>query len=223
MKKTQENYLILTAVFVGCILMANILSSWVIPWFPLFNTGITVLTPAAIVAYPISFLMTDVIGEIWGRKEANATVKAGFIAQVFALIILTIASVLVKAKAFDSTGVEVISNTFWVVVGSMIAYLASQHADVFTFHKIRDKYITKHGSTKGGRWIWNNGSTCSSQIIDTVIFITIAFGVGQGYSVTDCIGLMIGQYAFKFIVALLDTPFFYFFTRGHVQYRGQSA
>lgn len=86
------------------------------------------------------------------------------------------------------------------------------------FHAIRDRYIAKHGSTKGGRWLWNNGSTITSQIWDTVIYAVISFGFGLGWVHThegrmQLIGIIIGQYLLKACLALLDTPFFYFFTR----------
>lgn len=105
--------------------------------------------------------------------------------------------------------VSIMGSSFRVVFASMIAYLCSQSWDVFFFHKIRDWYIKKHGTTKGGKWIWNNGSTMTSQIIDTAIFITVAF-----YGVVPNIVVMIfSQYLIKFIYAALDTPFFYFLTR----------
>lgn len=98
------------------------------------------------------------------------------------------------------------------------AYLVSQSWDVAVFHAIRDRYIAKHGSTKGGRWLWNNGSTITSQIWDTVIYAVISFGFGLGWVHThegrmQLIGIIIGQYLLKACLALLDTPFFYFFTR----------
>lgn len=107
----------------------------------------------------------------------------------------------------------------WIfVIGSLSAYLVSQSWDVAVFHAIRDRYIAKHGSTKGGRWLWNNGSTITSQIWDTVIYAVISFGFGLGWVHThegrmQLIGIIIGQYLLKACLALLDTHFFYFFTR----------
>ena len=80
------------------------------------------------------------------------------------------------------------------------------------------RYVKRHGSTKGGRWLWNNGSTLTSQIWDTVIYATISFGLGLGWLFTaegrmQLMGIIIGQYLLKAGLALLDTPFFYFFTR----------
>lgn len=106
----------------------------------------------------------------------------------------------------------------WPEADGELAYLVSQSWDVAVFHAIRDRYIAKHGSTKGGRWLWNNGSTITSQIWDTVIYAVISFGFGLGWVHThegrmQLIGIIIGQYLLKACLALLDTPFFYFFTR----------
>ena len=103
----------------------------------------------------------------------------------------------------------------WIfVIGSLVAYFASQSWDVWFFHKIRNKF----DANPKKRWIWNNASTMTSQIIDTVLFIGISFGLGFGWLFKSemhlpLISMMIGQYALKFILAALDTPFFYLLTR----------
>lgn len=100
----------------------------------------------------------------------------------------------------------------------MCAYCFSQTWDVFVFHKIRDAYVNKFGTIKGGKWIWNNCSTLTSQIFDTAIFAIISYGLGFGWIYTpdgrvQLVGVAVGQYLLKACLALLDTPFFYFFTR----------
>ena len=111
----------------------------------------------------------------------------------------------------------VLSSTLFVI-GSLCAYYASQSCDVFLFHKIRDRFVKKHGTIKHGKWLWNNGSTLTSQIIDTSVYAIISFGIGLGFlwsneGLMNLVGLMIGQYILKACLALLDTPFFYFLTR----------
>ena len=204
MKKTNTNLIILNCVFITSLLIANVVSSKVVT-FGAF------VVPAAIVAYPLTFLMTDVIGEIWGKQEANKTVKVGFFCQLLALILIGLAVALPVAPFADNQAEfkAVLLSTFRVTGASMVAYLCSQTWDVWVFHKLRDKYIDKHGSVKGGRWIWNNGSTMTSQIIDTAIFITIAF---YG-TVPSILTMVISQYVVKWVYALLDTPFFYLMTR----------
>lgn len=154
--------------------------------------------------------MTDVIGEIWGKEEANKTVKTGIVCQLASLLMIGIAILLPVAPFADNQAEfkSILGSSFRVVFASLIGYVCSQSWDVWIFHKIRDAYIKKHGSTKGGRWIWNNASTMTSQIIDTAIFITIAF-VG---SVPNIFTMIASQYFIKLIYAALDTPFFYLLT-----------
>ena len=218
MKKTNSNLIGINMVFVVALVISNVVTA------KLFATGInlfgTALTlPGAALCYAITFLATDVIGEIWGKKEANRTVRWGFVGQVLATLLIMLTQYLPAADPEAQTAYERLLGQNWIfVIGSMVAYFASQSWDVFFFHKIRDKFIAKHGSTDGGRWIWNNASTMTSQIIDTVLFIGISFGIGFGWFFDRAMwpslfAMMLGQYALKFILAALDTPFFYLLTR----------
>lgn len=203
MRKTEKNLMLVNAIFLTSLLVANVVSSKIVSFW-----GLTV--PAAIVAYPLTFLMTDVIGEMWGKEEANKTVKLGFICQMVSLVLIGGAILLPVAPFADNQAqfAAILGSSFRVVFASMVGYLVSQSWDVWIFHKVRNWYIKKHGSTKGGRWIWNNASTMTSQIIDTAIFITIAFaGV-----VPNIWSMILSQYLVKFVYALLDTPFFYLLT-----------
>ena len=204
MRKTEKNLMLVNAIFITSLLIANVVSSKIVSFW-----GLTV--PAAIVAYPLTFLMTDVIGEIWGKEEANKTVKLGFICQMVSLVLIGGAILLPVAPFADNQAqfTAILGSSFRVVFASMVGYLVSQSWDVWIFHKVRDAYIKKHGSTKGGRWIWNNSSTMTSQVIDTAIFITIAF-IG---TVPNIWTMILSQYLVKFVYALLDTPFFYLLTR----------
>jgi uncharacterized integral membrane protein (TIGR00697 family) len=211
-RKTEKNLMLVNAIFLTSLLVANVVSSKIVSFW-----GLTV--PAAIVAYPLTFLMTDVIGEIWGKEEANKTVKLGFICQMVSLVLIGGAILLPVAPFADNQAqfTAILGSSFRVVFASMIGYLVSQSWDVWIFHKVRDAYIKKHGSTKGGRWIWNNASTMTSQIIDTAIFITIAF-IGV---VPNIWTMILSQYLVKFVYALLDTPFFYLLTRKRSEMNGE--
>lgn len=203
MKKNETNLIVLNCVFVTSLVVSNILASKIVSFWGL-------VIPSAIVAYPITFLMTDVIGEIYGKEQANKTVKIGVICQVTSLIMIGLAILLPVASFADNQSEfkSILGSSFRVVFASLVSYLCSQSWDVWVFHKIRDLYIKKHGSTKGGRWIWNNASTMTSQIIDTAIFITLAFW-GK---VPNIFTMIVSQYVIKFIYALCDTPFFYIMT-----------
>lgn len=218
MKKTESNLVLLTTIFAVSLVISNVVTA------KLFDTGLTIFgvpigLPGAAVCYAITYLMTDVIGEIWGREQANKTVVLGFVAQIFATALIILTQYMPAVDPAMQTAYEMLLGQNWVfVIGSLVAYFCSQSWDVWIFHKIRDRYIQKHGSTKGGRWIWNNASTMTSQIIDTVIFIGISFGLGFGWlfdaAMLPTLGaMMLGQYVFKLILAALDTPFFYLLTQ----------
>jgi hypothetical protein len=183
----------------------------------LFGTVITL--PGAAVCYAITFLITDIVGELWGREEANTIVRWGMLGQILATILIVFTQFLPAADAeMQGHYVALLGQNWIFVIGSLVAYICSQSWDVFIFHKVRTAYITKHGSRDGGRWMWNNASTFTSQIIDTVLFVGISFGIGFGWFFDPSMhstlaAMMVGQYVFKAILAILDTPFFYFFTR----------
>ena len=198
MEKTNKNLLILNGIFITSLLIANVVSAKIV------TLGGLVI-PAAIVAYPLTFLMTDVIGEIWGKEQANETVKLGFICQLISLILIGLAILLPVAPFADNQAEfkGIMAQSFRVVAASLAAYYCSQSWDVWVFHKIREKGT-------GNKWLRNNLSTMTSQIIDTAIFITIAF-IGTVPNIWVMIG---SQYLIKCIYALLDTIPFYYLTRG---------
>ena len=203
MQKNEKNLQLLNGIFVTTLVISNVLSSKIVS-----IGGLTV--PAAVVGYPLTFLMTDVIGEIWGKQEANHTVRLGFICQIISLLLIGAAILLPVAPFADNQAAfsSIMGSTFRVVAASMVAYICSQTWDVWVFHRIRDSYVRGHGSVKGGRWIWNNASTMTSQLIDTTIFILLAFyGV-----VPDIFSMILSQYVVKLVYAALDTIPFYLLT-----------
>ena len=218
MKKTDKNLYILYMVFAVMLVTANCVAS------KIFTTGINLfgapvtLTSGAL-AYPFTFLCTDIIGEIWGKEKANIAVKGGFVCQLFSTALIILVRYFPATDAMVQESYVTLLGQNWVfVVASLVAYVCSQTIDIKLFHAIRDKYIKKHGSTKGGKWIWNNGSTMTSQLIDSVVYVLIAFGFGFGWLFQDgmrlvLLNMILGQWLFKVALAALDTPLFYLFTR----------
>jgi uncharacterized integral membrane protein (TIGR00697 family) len=204
-------------IFAVSLIISNVVTAKTIETGIKLIGGMTISIPGAALCYAITFLMTDVIGEIWGKKEANKVVLFGFICQTIATLLIIFTQILPATNPDMQNAYNMLlGQNIIFVVGSLVAYFISQSWDVYIFHKIRDKYIAKHGSTAGGRWIWNNASTMTSQILDTVIFIGISFGLGFGWLWNNPIGLLnmfVGQYLVKFILAALDTPIFYLLTR----------
>lgn len=192
--------MLLNGIFLATVIVSNIVAAKVVSFGGL-------VIPAAIVGYPISFLMTDVIGEIWGKKEASRTVRLGLICQLLSLTLIGLSIILPVAPFADNQAEfqSIMGQSFRVVAASLTAYMLAQLNDVYIFHKLKEKTNGKH------KWLRNNLSTMASQLIDTAIFITIAF-----YGTVPNILIMIAsQYLVKFVYAILDTPFFYLLTREH--------
>lgn len=208
MQKTSRNLMILTVLFATALLTSNIISSNGMIVTGIYIGDIQLAAPAAVLAYAITFLCTDIIGQVWGKKESGFAVICGLLAQIVCTVLIA-ATPLIFSPWFEGSDVYGALNSLgWFTIGSLVAYCCSQSWDVFVFHRIKSRINNdKH------RWIWNNASTMTSQIIDTVIFIGIGFGFGLDMWGLDLIGLMIGQYIVKFFIALADTPFFYLFTR----------
>ena len=218
MKKTDKNLYILYMVFAVMLVTANCVAS------KIFTTGITLLgAPVTLtsgaLAYPFTFLCTDIIGEIWGKEKANIAVKGGFICQLLSTALIILVRYFPATDAAVQESYVTLLGQNWVfVVASLVAYVCSQTIDVKLFHAIREKYIKKHGSTKGGKWIWNNASTMTSQLVDSIVYVFIAFGFGFGWLFQDgmrivLFNMILGQWLFKIALAALDTPLFYLFTR----------
>ena len=168
---------------------------------PLFEISVGVLP------YPLTFLITDLISEIFGKKKANQIVTAGIFASFFSMGIVLISDI---APAIPSSPVndEEFSKVFALspiaVLASMLAYLCAQYVDIAIYHFW--KRLTQ------GRFLWlrNNFSTFSSQIIDTttVVGLLCIFGVIPWDMFQ---GLVISGVMFKIFIALLDTPLLYLF------------
>jgi uncharacterized integral membrane protein (TIGR00697 family) len=197
-------YLVLSGIFLTSLTLGNIVG---ITKF--VDLGIFVI-PAGLLAYPITFLATDIMSEIYGRRRAQRLVWTGFAMNFFMLGLMALGHALP-----DAAGVSGAASTFDTVyafmkpnvIASMIAYLVAQSLDVQAFHFW--KRLTK------GRHLWlrNNASTIGSQLVDTALILSILYATGGLGAEVDSLGallaLMGSSYAFKFCFALFDTPFFY--------------
>jgi uncharacterized integral membrane protein (TIGR00697 family) len=189
----EKFLIILLSIFVGSITIASVLANKIINVFGLF-------VPAGVLAYSTTFLMTDAISEIWGKETAKRTVFGGFIGLTAVLLLIQISLVWPKAPFWkqDPAYQTILGSTSRIIIASFIAYLVSQFHDVWAFHFW--KKIT------GGRHLWlrNNFSTAVSQLIDSCLFITVAF-----YGVMPVWPLIWSQWFVKLAIAFLDTPIIY--------------
>lgn len=203
----------LNIIFSVSIVVANVVGCKIINT-GIYLGGLELALSGGAITYAFTFLCTDIIGELWGKKEATKAVFRGFFAQVFALVLIVLTQYTPTNNPEMQHAYEtLLGQTPYFVAGSLCAYLASQTWDVYVFHRIREHFNAKPSL----RWIWNNASTASSQIIDTLIYAVISFGFGlkmfwmEG-GLTILAGLFLGQYLLKLGLAVLDTPFFYIFT-----------
>ncbi len=221
MKKNTRNLMLCAMVFAMALVISNVVTAKTVS-LGIELLGTPMMVPSAVICYCITFLMTDVVNEIWGPREARQVVLGGLICQVLACVLIVIAQMLPAADSAMQASFEMLLGQNAVfVAASLTAYLLSQTWDVFVFTRIRSRFMAREGlgasERSGKRWIWNNASTMTSQIIDTVVFIGIAFGFGFGWffdpATLPQLGLMmLGQYLCKFLLALIDTPFFYLLT-----------
>lgn len=193
-------------ILIGSLLIASIVVTNIIgvKVMTLFGLNFT----AGVITYGLVFLCTDIIGEIWGKRTGYFFVALGLLCSLLMLVFVELAIAspgasfwirtpdgFDQAVAYEHT-FGMIKNT---VIASMIAFLVSQTHDVWAFDFWRRK-------TKG-RWLIlrNNASTFTSQLLDTVIFVTIAFL--PLLTIQECLSMIAGQLIIKWAIAILDTPF----------------
>jgi len=185
-------------LYAGLTVVANIIA------VKLITIG-SFVVPAAVLVYSATFLVTDIIDEVWGRKEGYRVVMTGFITNIVAVIAIWLAvhwqAAPFVSEDFTKSFSSVLSMAPRIVGASVVSYLISQNHDVWAFHFWKDK--------TGGKYLWlrNNASTIVSQAIDTIVFIGLAF---YGVVPTDVLfDMILGQYVVKVLIALTDTPFVY--------------
>lgn len=196
-------YLILAGMFIAALVASNLIFQKFFYWNPfgIYRFEISV----GILPYPITFLITDIISEIYGKKKANRVVIAGIIASIFSMLIIYVANevpAIENSPVNDVTFTQVFGLSPIAVLASMMAYLFAQFIDIRIFHFWKKKTNGKH------LWFRNNFSTFTSQFIDTftVLALLCSFKV-LPWSMFG--GLLLSGFLFKVIVAALDTPILY--------------
>jgi len=226
--RRERVFLLLSGLFLGTLAMLNILGiTRFIKLLEVDREGAPPLVFAVAVGvlpYPVTFLCTDFISELYGRARANAVVIVGLLLNGWVMFIIWLGGVLPGFEARDAAG-DLIPNAagklplffelrtlaFGAVIASMIAYLAAQLIDVYLFHFWKRVTAGRH------LWLRNNGSTMVSQLVDTTAVILITYRVGGLAGVIKADQPIAGQlvlliatgYAFKFALAALDTIPFY--------------
>jgi len=207
-KWADRLYLILTGIFVASLVSCNLIFQKFFQleiWLP-FIGNYTFEQSVGLLPYPVTFLVTDIISEIYGKKKANQVVMSGLVASIFMLLVVTISNY-VQATSWSAVDDETFSQVFGLsgaaVFASMMAYLTAQLVDVRVFHFWKKLTNGKH------LWLRNNASTIFSQFIDT--FSVLALLCYFGVIPWDKLGILfINGFLFKVCFAAFDTPIFYF-------------
>lgn len=204
----QRLYLILGILFITSLVVSNLIFKKFFYYYPfdfsVFGVKLFEIS-VGILPYPITFLITDLISEIYGKKKANEVVVGGIFASFFAMGIIYVANV---APATDWSPVSddlfstVFGGTAIAVLASMLAYLFAQFVDIQIYHFWKKLTQGKH------LWLRNNCSTFLSQFLDTATVLLLLCAFGEiGWDLFG--GLLLAGFLFKVLIAALDTPFLY--------------
>ena len=221
--RRQRVFLVLSGIFLGTLAILNVIgiSRFIDLSFSVFGINVPMVIAVGVLPYPVTFLCTDLISELYGRKRASDMVWVGFIVNMWVVFFLWLGGVL-PGSAMEQTDevgnilrdaagrepvfFEIRRLAFGAVFASMIAYLTAQFCDVHLFH------FWKH-LTKGKHlWLRNNGSTLVSQLVDTTSVVLITHFYAHALPVDSDVPLwpqlfvFIGSgYVFKMVVAMADT------------------
>ena len=215
MKKNQivlanKIYLILAGLFITSLVASNLIFTKIFYWYPfeinIYGVKLFELS-VGILPYPLTFLITDLISEIYGKRKANQVVTTGIFASIFSILLILISSQVPAIEASpinDETFNKVFLNAPLAVLASMFAYLIAQYIDIRIYHFWKKLTKGKH------LWLRNNFSTFTSQLMDTLTIVSLLI-IADIIPRDKFFVLVISGFLFKVIVAILDTPLLYFF------------
>ena len=197
----KEKLFLLLSFMMGVV----VISSNYLVQFPVNYYGLENILTYGAFSYPITFLITDLISEIYGKKRANAIVTVGIFASIFSILIIYVAN---SVPAIEASPVSnelfstVFGSTVIAVFASMLSYLFAQYVDIHIYHFWK-------GLTKGKMlWLRNNFSTFFSQFLDTFTIILLLC-LSNVLMWDQFLGLLLSGFIFKVAIALIDTPFLY--------------
>lgn len=202
MNKSQKLYVLLGGVFLTALILAELTGSKLIAWTPFGSLSFTMTM--GVIPFPITFLVTDIINEYYGKKGIRFITLIGMSMILFAYLILVL-DMQIPAAPFSPVQDEAFNNVFGqsarIILGSVTAYLIGQMIDISVFFWIRQK--------TRARWLWMRatGSTFVSQLVDSFVVLFIAF-YGQ-LALGQILEIGLTNYIYKFIIAALLTPLIY--------------
>jgi uncharacterized integral membrane protein (TIGR00697 family) len=206
--QAEKAYILLASLFIGVLLLTNIITSKYITVFRLTFT-------AGAITYPFTFSLLDIITEIHGKNRAKMVIWMGFFASLFMTLITYIANIIPvyeHSPVPQSSFRAVFGFTPGIVLGSMVAYLISQFMDVYLLELIRRLTNGRH------LWIRNNLSTLVGQLVDTAIFAVVAWILWPRIGSSQMLEpiswdtwyqITLNEYSFKVLFSFFNIPFVY--------------
>jgi len=209
--RPQKLFVVCTAIFLTALVIAEATAS---KFFTAFHLPFTitilgmefneVVMTAGVLAFPVTFIITDLLNEYFGKPGIRFVTYVGMVMIMFEFGLLQLAMAVptsdispVPQVAFDT----VFGATGRVIIGSLTAYVIGQLVDITLFHWLR-------GLTKGKHlWLRATGSTFGSQFIDTFVVLTVAFWGQLAWA--EIIAITLFNYSYKFIIAVVITPVIY--------------
>lgn len=207
----EQIFLTLAAVFIAALIACNLIFRkffvWEVPALGLLGLSPQMELSVGILAYPVTFICTDVLSEFYGRRRVSQLVTAGFFASIFVVGLVALSNALPAASwsAVDDATFELVFGIQAVAVtASMCAYLGAQYLDIRLFHYWKRRTQGRH------LWLRNNASTFTSQLVDTILVNTVLALLGAEEITPERLPILIANgVVFKWFVAVVDTPLVY--------------
>ena len=209
--RAQKVYVVCAAVFLTALVIAEATAGKFFTAFDL-PAAVTILgvrfesvvMTAGVIAFPVTFVVTDVMNEYFGRAGIRFVTYVGLACVVFAFGLLQVALAVPTAESSpvpEAAFAAVFGATTRVIVGSLVAYLVGQLVDIALFHRLRQ--------WTGGRHLWlrATGSTLGSQLLDTFVVLAVAFA-GQ-LALGEIVAITLFNYGYKVAIAVAITPLVY--------------
>lgn len=216
MKQNENTKFTLFILFSVTVVVSNIISAKIL-WTPFSLFDVPVILPGSAFVYLLTFMISGLINQIWGRDTAKQCVKFGLMSQIFALVLIFLTGLLPPSDyQFQNAYQMVLGKNFVFVVSDIVAGFTAQFGHVFLFPLLKKIMPKKSKSNQSKNYgLTNCISILISQVFDTVIFMTCAFGIGLGYLFSkfgrlSLLTMFIGQYSIKIVVCLISVPVFNF-------------
>ena len=201
-------FLIVVTLFVTVLITSNIIAVKPIEMLTLpfeFLGSSSVVLPASIIIFPISYIVGDILTEVYGFRTARGVIWLGFAANLLVVIALWIAGIIPGAgfwgdqEAYDT----ILGQTRWILAGSFVAYLIGEFSNstvlAYLKYKMQGRYL----------FVRTIGSTVVGQGLDSFIFIYIAFGIGGDWSAQSLLSAALAQWITKIVYETAATPLTY--------------